>query len=78
LGRYGITVNAIGSNYVENPDYFPPSLLNDKAAMAKMTAAIPLARLGKPEEIAATAVFLASDGAGFITGHILPHAGGWA
>ena len=78
LGRYAITVNAIGSNYVENPDYSPPALVNDKAVMAKMTANIPLGRLGKPEEIAATAVFLASDGAGFITGHVLPHAGGWA
>ena len=27
LGRDGITVNAVGSNYVENPDYFPPALL---------------------------------------------------
>lgn len=78
LGKHAITVNAVGSNYVENPDYFPPSLLADKAAMAKMTANIPLGRLGKPEEIAATIAFLASDGAGFITGHILPHAGGWA
>lgn len=78
LGRHGITVNAVGSNYVENPDYFPPELLADKAAMAKMTANIPLGRLGKPEEIAATIAFLASDGAGFITGHVLPHAGGWA
>jgi len=78
FGRHGVTVNAVGSNYVENPDYFPPSLLADKAAMAKMTANIPLGRLGKPEEIAATIAFLASDGAGFITGHVLPHAGGWA
>jgi NAD(P)-dependent dehydrogenase (short-subunit alcohol dehydrogenase family) len=78
LGRHAITVNAVGSNYVENPDYFPPSLLANKAAMAKMTANIPLGRLGKPEEIAATIAFLASDGAGFITGHVLPHAGGWA
>jgi len=78
LGRHGITVNAVGSNYVENPDYFPPELLADKAAMARMTANIPLGRLGKPEEIAAAIGFLASDGAGFITGHVLPHAGGWA
>lgn len=78
LGRQGITVNAVGSNYVENPDYFPPELLADKAAMAKMTANIPLGRLGKPEEIAAAIAFLASDGAGFVTGHVLPHAGGWA
>lgn len=77
-GRDGITVNAVGSNYVENPDYFPPSLLADKAAMGKMTAQIPLGRLGKPMELGATVCFLCSDGAGFITGHLLPHAGGWA
>jgi NAD(P)-dependent dehydrogenase (short-subunit alcohol dehydrogenase family) len=78
LGRDGITVNAVGSNYVENPDYFPPALLADKEAMAKMTAQIPLARLGKPEELGATVCFLCSEAAGFITGHVLPHAGGWA
>src|SRR5204863_435540 len=42
LGRDGITVNAVGSNYVENPDYFPPQLLANPEAMAKMTAAIRL------------------------------------
>ena len=77
-GRDAITVNAVGSNYVENPDYFPPSLVSDKVAMGKMTAQIPLGRLGKPEELGSTVCFLCSDGAGFITGHLLPHAGGWA
>jgi len=78
LGRDGITVNAVGSNYVENPDYFPPALLANKEAMAKMTAQIPLGRLGKSEELGAAVCFLCSNGAGFITGHVLPHAGGWA
>jgi NAD(P)-dependent dehydrogenase (short-subunit alcohol dehydrogenase family) len=78
LGRDGITVNAVGSNYVENPDYFPPALLANKEAMAKMTAQIPLGRLGKSSELGSAICFLCSDGAGFITGHVLPHAGGWA
>jgi NAD(P)-dependent dehydrogenase (short-subunit alcohol dehydrogenase family) len=78
LGRDGITVNAVGSNYVENPDYFPPALLANSEAMAKMTAQIPLGRLGKSDELGASICFLCSDGAGFITGHVLPHAGGWA
>jgi len=78
LGKDQITVNALGSNYVENPDYFPPALLANKDAMARMTAQIPLGRLGKPQEIGATICFLISEGAGFITGHTLPHAGGWA
>jgi len=78
LGKDQITVNALGSNYVENPDYFPPTLLANKDAMARMTAQIPLGRLGKPQEIGATICFLVSEGAGFVTGHTLPHAGGWA
>lgn len=78
LGRDGITVNAVGSNYVENPEYFPPSLLANAEAMAKMTAQIPMGRLGKSSELGAAICFLCSDGAGFITGHVLPHAGGWA
>jgi 3-oxoacyl-[acyl-carrier protein] reductase len=78
LGRDGITVNAVGSNYVENPDYFPPALLANQEAMAKMTAQIPLGRLGKSDELGAAICFLCSEGAGFITGHVLPHAGGWA
>jgi 3-oxoacyl-[acyl-carrier protein] reductase len=46
--------------------------------MAKMTAQIPLGRLGKSSELGAAICFLCSDGAGFVTGHVLPHAGGWA
>ena len=71
-------MNAVGSNYVENPDYFPPALLANQEAMAKMTAQIPLGRLGKSDELGATVCFLCSDASGFITGHVLPHAGGWA
>jgi len=35
-------------------------------------------RLGKPEELGRVICFLCSDGAGVITGHVLPHADGWA
>ncbi|MSO64886.1 MAG: SDR family oxidoreductase [Alphaproteobacteria bacterium] len=78
FGRDGITVNAVGSNYVENPDYFPPALLANAEAMKKILAQIPLGRLGTPAELAAAVCFLCSEGAGFITGHTLAHAGGWA
>ncbi|MBM3642975.1 MAG: SDR family oxidoreductase [Alphaproteobacteria bacterium] len=78
LGRDGVTVNAVGSNYVENPEYFPPALLADAAAMKKMTAQIPLGRLGKASELASTVCFLCSEGAGFVTGQTIAHAGGWA
>ena len=78
LARENIQVNAIAPNFVENPDYFPADLLADEATYAKITKNIPLGRLGRPEEIAATIAFYASDKSDFITGHVLPFAGGWA
>ena len=50
----------------------------DEKALAKMTSKVPLGRLGKPEEVSELIAFLASEKAGFITGQIIPVAGGWA
>lgn len=78
LARDNIQVNAIAPNFIENPDYFPPELLADEKALAKILKNIPLGRLGKPEEAAALIAFLAGPNAGFITGQVIPLAGGWA
>ena len=78
LGPSGVRVNALAPNFVENEDYFPASLRADATAMAKITSQIPLRRLGRPEEVAATLTWLASDGSGFVTGQVIPFAGGWA
>ncbi len=77
VARNNIQVNAIAPNYVENPDYFPPELLADEKAYAKIVKNIPLGRLGKPEEIAALIAFYAGNESDFLTGHIVPAAGGW-
>ena len=78
LAPFNIQVNAIAPNYIRNPTYFPPELLANEKAMAKMLSNIPLKRLGEPEEVAETIAFFASDKCGFITGHVVPIAGGWA
>ena len=78
LAPFNIQINAIAPNYIENPTYFPPELLANEKAMAKMLSNIPAKRLGKPEEVAETIAFFASDKCGFITGHVVPIAGGWA
>ena len=78
LAASNILVNAIAPNYVANPSYFPPSLLADPQALAKIEKNIPLGRLGKPEEVGALVSFFAIGDCGFITGHIVPIAGGWA
>ena len=43
-----------------------------KEALDKIIAKVPMGRLGTVEEIAAAALFLASEGAGFITGAVIP------
>lgn len=78
LASHGIPVNAIAPNYIKNPDYFPPELLANKDALARMLKNIPLGRLGEPEEVAELIALFASGRCGFVTGHVLPIAGGWA
>lgn len=78
LASSNILVNAIAPNYVANPSYFPPALLADPVALAKIEKNIPLGRLGKPEEVGALVSFFAIGDCGFVTGHIVPIAGGWA
>ena len=78
LAPFNIQINAIAPNYIENPTYFPPELLANEKAMAKMLSNIPLKRLGEPDEVAETIAFFASGKCGFITGHVVPIAGGWA
>lgn len=78
LARDNIQVNALAPNYVATPAYFPDELMQDRASAEKILKNVPLGRLGKPEEAGATIAFLASPGADFITGLVLPFAGGWA
>jgi NAD(P)-dependent dehydrogenase (short-subunit alcohol dehydrogenase family) len=78
LAPSNILVNAIAPNYVANPSYFPPALLADPVALGKIEKNIPLGRLGKPEEVGALVSFFAIGDCGFVTGHVVPIAGGWA
>ena len=72
MGSRGITVNAIA------PGYIATDMTKDlpEELKQKMLASIPLARMGKPEDIAAAVKFLASEDASYITGHILAVNGG--
>jgi len=74
-----INVNAIAPGIISTPltAHYTSTKDRDSIAMKKLISAVPLGRWGKPEEIAAAAVFLASDDAKYITGIILPVDGGW-
>lgn len=72
MGSRGITVNAVAPGFVETDmtGVLSPEIRE------KMLANIPLKRMGEPADIAQAVRFLASDGAAYITGHILDVNGG--
>jgi NAD(P)-dependent dehydrogenase (short-subunit alcohol dehydrogenase family) len=72
---HGVTVNAIAPTFVWTP-MAAPMLAVEEIHDASVKR-IPLGRIGEPRDIAGAAVFLASDAASLITGHILPVDGGW-
>ncbi len=73
LARFGITVNAIAPHAIETE----MSAQWSAEKRAAIIDSIPLKRLGKPQEVAEAAVFLASEGAGFITGEVMDMNGGF-
>lgn len=72
---YGIRVNAIAPGTIETRQ--TENLLSNPDVRASRLAKIPLNRLGKPDDIAGAALFLASPAAAYITGHVLVVDGGW-
>lgn len=75
LGPRGVTVNAIGPGGIltdMNAEVYP-----DEEARRRRTEQLPLRRFGSVDDVAACALFLAGDGAGFVTGQMLsPNGGG--
>jgi glucose 1-dehydrogenase len=65
LAPHGIRVVGVGPGAVATPINL--STMNDPALLAKLNAAIPLGRMAQPEEIADVVVFLAGDGASYLT-----------
>jgi 3-oxoacyl-[acyl-carrier protein] reductase len=72
VGSRGITVNAVAPGYIatDMTAGLPEELKQ------KMLAAIPLARMGTPADVANAVKFLVSDDAAYITGHVLAVNGG--
>ncbi len=72
LASRGITVNAITPGFIETD---MTAVLTEEQK-ERMMGIIPLKRFGKAEDIAEAVCFLASDGASYITGHVLKVNGG--
>lgn len=76
LGRHNITCNGIAPGFFETEMAAP--ILGDPARAKIFTDAIAMGRWGKPQELAGAAVFLASDAASYVNGHMLHVDGGVA
>jgi len=74
VGSRGITVNLVAPGFIE-------TAMTDGMAetqKARLVEAIPLGRMGRPEDVAAAVVYLASDEAGWVTGSTVHVNGGMA
>ncbi len=72
IASRNITVNAVAPGFIETP---MTDVLGDKVK-EELKTRIPLGRMGSARDVAAAIVFLASDEAGYITGHVLDVNGG--
>lgn len=75
LAPLGINVNVIGPGVIDTPMVSASQI--PKEQMDAMLARLPIKRMGTPEEIASTVVFLSSEEASYITGSTLFVDGGW-
>lgn len=76
FGKVGVRVNAVCPGYIETP--IIEAITARKGGQEFLTSLHPIGRLGRAEEVAAVAAFLASDAASFVTGIAMPVDGGYS
>lgn len=77
FAKYGVQVNAIAQNFVENPTYFPAEMQADPRFQARLAREVPLGRLVAAREDAMFAAYLCSRAADCFVGQVFPVCGGW-
>jgi len=75
LAPYNINVNAVAPGTIMTD--LTLRVLDTEEKMARASAKIPIGRLGKPEDMVGPVLFLCSEEAGYVTGHVLVVDGGW-
>ena len=71
----GIAVNAVAPTFIDTPLTRP--MFEDEAFRADVIRRMPLGRIGSPSDVVGAVVYLASDQAALVTGHVLDVDGGW-
>lgn len=77
VARHGVQVNAVGTNFMDFPEFRRASGADDPAVRAQIEAAVPLRRLGTVDEFAAFCMPYLDGSSRFTTGQFVAYAGGW-
>ena len=78
VARNGVQVNALGTNFMDFPEFLRATGATDPEVRAKYEAAVPMRRLGTVEECAAMCAVFVDGTSRFTTGQFVAYAGGWA
>lgn len=78
VARHDVQVNAVGTNFMDFPEFRRASGADDPEVRAKLEAQVPLGRLGTMEEFAHFCLPYVDGTSRFATGQFTAYAGGWA
>ena len=78
VARHGVQVNAVGTNFMDFPEFLRASGATDPAVREKIEGQVPMGRLGTVEECAALCLGFLDGTCGFVTGQFVAHDGGWS
>ena len=78
VARHGVQVNAVGTNFMDFPEFLQATGGTDPEIRAKIESQVPLRRLGTMEEFAAFSMPFIDGSSRFTTGQFVAYAGGWA
>jgi 3-oxoacyl-[acyl-carrier protein] reductase len=77
MARHGIQVNAVGTNFMDFPEFLKASGATDPDVRAKIASQVPLGRLGTMTEFASFCMPFVDGTSRFTTGQFIAYAGGW-
>lgn len=78
VARTGVQVNAVGTNFMDFPEFLRANRITDDESRAKVEAMVPMRRLGTMDEFAAFCAPYVDGTSRFTTGQFTAYAGGWA
>jgi NAD(P)-dependent dehydrogenase (short-subunit alcohol dehydrogenase family) len=78
VARHHVQVNAIGTNFMDFPEFLRASGATDPAVRERLESQVPLGRLGTMEEFASMCMPFIDGSSRFTTGQFVAYAGGWA